>query len=233
MGKKDGCSKHFTTHDLVPIQPLSNAQRVFVEAYDTHPVIVTHGLAGTGKTLIALHCMLHEMLEDQTGRIIIIRSAVQAREIGFLPGCADEKNETYEQPYKNIFDELFKHKSNNYKNLKGTGKLEFHNTSFLRGLTFDNSLIIVDEFQSMTYHELSTIITRVGLNSRIIFCGDSKQCDLHKRGDESGIDNFMRVLQNMPGVAFIDFGVNDIVRSGVVKDFLIAENVTFSGRNNL
>ena len=225
--------KRFSSKDLVPVQPQSKAQKAFIQAYqDQYPVIVAHGMAGTGKTLISLHCILHEFLDRQPelDRIVIIRSAVQARDIGFLPGALDgpdSKNEIYELPYKNLFDELFKFKSNNYRNFKGTGILEFHNTSFLRGLTFDNSLVIVDEFQSMNYHELSTIITRLGVNSRIVFCGDGKQCDLHKKGDVSGLDRFMRVLENMQGeVAFIDFTVDDIVRSGVVKSFLIAESRT-------
>lgn len=221
--------KKFSPKDLNPITPQSPAQKAFFQAYDDgYPVIVSHGMAGSGKTMIALHAMLKDLLEhDVYKKLIIIRSSVQARDIGFLPGTMEEKNEVYEVAYKNMFNELFKYKSNNYNNMKATFQLEFYNTSFLRGMTFDNSLILVDEFQSMSYHELSTIITRLGLNSRIVFCGDEKQCDLNDKRETSGIDDFLDVLENMQGdVAFIDFTVNDIVRSGIVQSFLIAEHRT-------
>jgi phosphate starvation-inducible protein PhoH len=182
--------------------------------------------------MIALHLMLKELLSKspELEKLVIVRSSVQARDVGFLPGALDgpeSKNAVYEIVYKNMFNDLFKYKSNNYDNMKATMQLEFHNTSFLRGMTFDNTLVLVDEFQSMNYHELSTVITRLGVNSRIVFCGDGKQCDLHKRGDVSGLDKFMSVLENMQGeVAFVDFTVKDVVRSGVVKSFLLAEHHT-------
>lgn len=220
--------KDFSPHHLVALQPKTFPQEQFIQSYyEQVPVILQVGSAGTGKTALALYCALSEVLDKSTvyDKIVIIRSAVQARDIGFLKGTEDEKNEVYESPYKALCDELLTFKSNNYDNLKAKHLLEFHNTSFLRGLTFDDSIIIVDEFQSMTYHELSTIITRVGINSRIVFAGDFKQNDLHKRNDKSGFSQFMEVIDRMPSetVDVITYRPQDIIRSGIVKDFLMAE----------
>jgi len=158
---------------------------------------------------------------------VIIRSAVQARDIGFLKGTEEEKNEAYEAPYVALCDELLKYKTNNYTNLKEKNLIEFENTSFLRGQTFNNTIVIADEIQSMSYHELSTICTRLGYNSRLILCGDMKQNDLHKKGDVSGLPRFLRVLERMSCVSAqqIEYRPEHIVRSGIVKEFLIAEDL--------
>lgn len=192
--------------------------------YITDDYIVTHN------TALAIYCALSEAFSKETvyDKVVVIRSSVQARDIGFLPGGVDDpdgKNAVYEAPYKALCDELMVFKSNNYDNLKAKHMLEFHNTSFLRGLTFDDSIIIVDEFQSMNYHELSTIITRMGINSRIIFCGDFKQSDLHKKGDISGFHEFMKVVEKMPSelVDVVTYTPEDIIRSGICKEFLLAE----------
>ena len=156
---------------------------------------------------------------------MIVRSAVQARDIGFLKGDETEKNKVYEAPYRALCDELLTFKSNNYENLKAKHLVEFCNTSFLRGITLDDTIVIVDEAQSMTYHELSTIMTRVGVNSRIIFCADLKQNDLHKRGDKTGLPKLLEVIEKMPSnlIDVIEYRPDDIVRSGIVKEFLLAE----------
>jgi len=220
--------KDFSPHHLVTLQPKTTPQEQFIQSYyEQIPMIFQVGSAGTGKTALALYCALSEVLDKGTvyDKIIIIRSAVQARDIGFLKGTEEEKNEVYEAPYKALCDELLAFKSNNYDNLKAKHLLEFHNTSFLRGMTFDNAIIIADEFQSMTYHELATICTRVGINSRILFCGDFKQSDLHKRGDKSGFHQLMAVIDRMPSemVDTVRYMPQDIIRSGIVKEFLIAE----------
>lgn len=220
--------KNFSPHHLVTLQPKTFPQEQFIQSYyEQIPVLFQVGSAGTGKTALALYCALSEVLDKGTvyDKIVMVRSAVQARDIGFLKGTEEEKNEVYEAPYKALCDELLTFKSNNYDNLKSKNLLEFHNTSFLRGLTFDDSIIIVDEFQSMTYHELSTVLTRTGINSRIIFCGDFRQNDLHRRGDKSGFSQFMEVIDRMPSetVDVITYRPQDIIRSGIAKEFLIAE----------
>jgi predicted ribonuclease YlaK len=158
-------------------------------------------------------------------KVVIIRSAVQTREQGFMPGSKAQKEEVFEGPYLDIINDLFG-RGDAYKVLKTKGMLEFMSSSFVRGLTFDNSIIIVDECQSMTYHELDTIITRVGESSKIIFCGDTKQDDLQQsrnRADISGLHDFVRVLNNIPSFNVVNFTVNDIVRSGLVKEYILAK----------
>lgn len=224
--------KSFTPLDLKNIKPKTDPQSQFFDAYFQRqiPIITQLGSAGTGKTAIALYAALLDILDSKSiyDKIIIVRSAVQARDIGFLKGDEDEKNEVYEAPYKALCDELMRYKSNNYNNLKELGLLEFENTSFLRGQTWDNTVVIVDESQNMTYHELSTAVTRLGLNSRIIVCGDYKQVDLHKKGDKSGLEQFLAVLGNMSRdcVEFVNYRPEHIVRSGLVKEFLLAEEKT-------
>lgn len=224
-------SKTFSPHHLVSFTPKTYPQEQFMSSYyQGTPVLMQVGSAGTGKTGLATYCALSEVFSKETvyDKVVVIRSSVQARDIGFLPGGVDDpdgKNAVYEAPYKALCDELMVFKSNNYDNLKAKHMLEFHNTSFLRGLTFDDSIIIVDEFQSMNYHELSTIITRMGINSRIIFCGDFKQSDLHKKGDISGFHEFMKVVEKMPSelVDVVTYTPEDIIRSGICKEFLLAE----------
>lgn len=226
--------KSFSTHNLVSFQPKTTPQQQFMESYyQSVPVIVQVGSAGTGKTAIALYCALSEVLDKSTvyDKIIIIRSAVQAREIGHLKGDLEEKNKEYEAPYVALCDELMTFKANNYNNLKAKNLLEFHNTSFLRGKTFDNAIVIVDEFENCSYHELSTCITRVGVNSRIIFAGDFKQVDLTRKNDKSGLHQFMHVLNYMPSSSYdiVTYKPEDNIRSGISRDFLIAEEEAESG----
>lgn len=223
--------KTFSPHHLVAFSPKTYPQEQFMSSYyQGTPVIMQVGSAGTGKTAMALYCALSEVFSKETvyDKIVLVRSSVQARDVGFLPGSLDDpdgKNAVYEAPYKALCDELITFKSGNYSNLKAKHMVEFHNTSFLRGLTFDDSIIIVDEFQSMNYHELSTVITRMGINSRIVFCGDFKQSDLHKKGDISGFHEFMKVIEKMPSgmVDVVNYTPSDIIRSGICKEFLLAE----------
>lgn len=221
--------KNFSVHDLVNIKAKTEPQQEFFHAYFKKqiPIITQLGSAGTGKTAIALYSALYDVLDNTSvyDKIIIIRSAVQSRDIGFLKGSEEEKNEAYEKPYMALCDELLKYKSNNYANLKSRDLIEFENTSFLRGQTWNNCVVIVDECQSMTYHELSTCLTRVGNDSRIIFCGDLKQNDLHKKGDVSGLLDFKRVLDAMSeeSVEHVAYRPEHIIRSGLVREFLMAE----------
>lgn len=209
---------------LEVIKPLTKNQELFFESYKSNKeLIVLHGVAGTGKSFIAVYKGLEEVLNRAThyDKLIIIRSAVQTREIGHLPGDLAEKLEQYQLPYKQICTHLFGRRDA-YSLLADQGTVEFASTSFVRGLTFDDAVIIVDECQNMTWEELDTITTRVGDRSRIIFCGDYRQTDLKKTGDKSGLFKFLDVLKLMKSYARIEFDANDIVRSNLVKEYILA-----------
>jgi phosphate starvation-inducible protein PhoH len=209
------------------IAPITDNQDLLFEAYEEGKNILAIGSAGTGKTFTALYLALKDVMANNDYKeIIIVRSSVQSREQGHLPGDAKEKMAYFESPYADIVNELFG-RGDAYEIMKQKNTIRFMSTSFIRGLTFDDALIIVDECQSCTYHELDSIITRVGEGSRIIFCGDVKQDDLKTggrgRNDVSGLKDFVKVLNNMSSVQTIEFTINDVVRSGLVKEYLIAK----------
>lgn len=207
---------------LSQVQPKTEKQQITFEHYHKGKNFCLHGMAGTGKTFMAMYLSLNEILSknSKARRIIIIRSVVPTRDIGFLPGSIDEKTNVYEMPYSSICTELFINKSS-YDELKESGKIEFATTSFVRGLTFENAIVIVDECQNMTFHELDSIITRSGNNCRLIFCGDFHQSDL---GRKSGIVEFMDILYKMKSFCMMEFDQNDIVRSGLVREYILAKN---------
>lgn len=208
------------------INPLTPAQSDMFESYYDGYNLAAIGTAGTGKTMCATYLALNDVLQKgEYEKVVIIRSAVQTREQGFMPGSKAQKEAVFEGPYTDIVNDLFG-RGDAYQVLKAKGMIQFMSSSFVRGLTFDNSIIIVDECQSMTYHELDTIITRVGESSKIIFCGDTKQDDLQQsrnRADISGLFDFIRVLRNIPSFDVVNFTVNDIVRSGLVKEYILAK----------
>lgn len=221
-------NKKFHPNDLRNISPQTQAQHELFQAYYSgFPVIANIGAAGTGKTFTSIYLGLQEVLEqNQYNRLILIRSAVATRDVGFLPGTLEEKMEVYEEPFRVICDDLIKtFKSNNYDNLKKTGNIEFMSSSYLRGLTFDNAIIIVDEATNMRFNELNTIMTRVGEHSKIVFCGDYEQDDLIlSKRDKSGFHDFMNILNQMNDAAVVNYHTEDIVRSGLVRDYLIAKS---------
>jgi predicted ribonuclease YlaK len=215
---------------LIDIDPLTDNQQKLFDSYANQKHLVAYGCAGTGKTFITLYNALREVMDEKTPyeKIYLVRSLVATREIGFLPGSYDDKSDIYQIPYKNMVKYMFQMPSDAdfemlYGNLKAQETIKFWSTSFLRGTTLDNSIIIVDEFQNMSYHELDSIITRVGENSKIMFCGDATQSDLQKTNERNGIVDFMSVLRKMPSFDIIEFGVDDIVRSGLVKEYIIAK----------
>lgn len=207
--------------ELRTIKPLTvNQTRVF-EAYEQGYNLMLHGYAGTGKTFLSLYLMLNDILNsDQYKRIVIIRSAVPSRDIGFLPGKPEQKAAVYEKPYQEICDDLFG-RGDGWNILKMKRLVEFETTSFLRGTTFRDSLILVDECNNMNFHELDTVMTRMGDNSRIVFCGDFRQTDLNKPHDRCGIVEFMNITRHMKSFQHIEFQMSDIVRHGTVKDYII------------
>jgi phosphate starvation-inducible protein PhoH len=212
------------------IDPLTENQKILFEAYNTGQNIVAYGCAGTGKTFITLYNALRDVLDERSSydKIYIVRSLVATREIGFLPGDHEDKSSLYQIPYKNMVKYMFEMPDESsfemlYGNLKTQGTISFWSTSFIRGTTLDNAIIIVDEFQNLNFHELDSIITRVGENSKIMFCGDATQSDLIKTNEKNGIIDFMKILRVMPSVDVIEFGVEDIVRSGLVKEYIVAK----------
>lgn len=221
--------KSFSPHHIVSLEPKTEPQRQFIRSYNNEtPIIMQLGSAGTGKTFMALYAAISSALDKGTvfDKVAIFRSAVQLRDMGFTPGDADEKGAEYEDPYHALFDSIMTFKSKNYVNLKAKNIVEFHSTSFQRGTTYDDTVLVVDECQSLNFHELCTILTRVGINSRIIFCGDFKQNDLiKKKNDTSGLGEFLRILEEMPSemVDIITYRPEDVVRSGIVKEFLLAQ----------
>jgi phosphate starvation-inducible protein PhoH len=211
--------------DLVTIDPLTENQSEFFKAYNRgDELIALHGVAGTGKTFIALYKALEEVLDkgNNYDKIIVVRSAVQSRDIGHLPGDVAEKLAIFQQPYKQICKALFE-QTDAWDLLEEVGTIEFISTSFIRGQTFDDAIIIVDEMQNMNFEELDTVMTRVGNRSKIIWCGDYRQTDLRKGNDKSGILQFFEIAKYMTSFTKIEFQVDDIVRSDLVKEYIIAK----------
>ena len=213
--------------ELKHIQPITDNQvRTFL-TYDKGNNLFLHGCAGTGKTFISMYLALKELEDGRSRRrkLVIIRTAQSSKDIGFLPGDEKRKLEVYEAPYKAICAELY-HRDDAYEILKQKGVIEFHSTSFLRGTTIDDSIILVDEVQNQRYVELRTVLTRTGDHSRVVLCGDTKQDDLtsDRYKESSGLADMMKVFSRMGHMNTIQFDIDDIVRSGFVRDFIIAEN---------
>mgnify|MGYP001208771428 CR=1 FL=1 len=212
------------------INPLTENQKALFESYTQGKNIVAYGCAGTGKTFITLYNALRDVLDPNTPyeKIYIVRSLVATREIGFLPGDHEDKSSLYQLPYVSMVKYMFEMPSDSefqmlYGNLKAQDTIDFWSTSFIRGTTLDKSVIIVDEYQNLNFHELDSIMTRVGADSKIMFCGDATQTDLVKANEKNGIVDFMRILRLMPSVDVIEFQIDDIIRSGLCKEYLIAK----------
>ena len=211
---------------LKKFEPLTENQKKFFDAYKIGDYFIAlHGVAGTGKTFCALYKAIEEVLDkgNPFNKIIVVRSAVQSRDMGHLPGDVAEKMEIYEQPYRQICETLFGRKDA-WVRLEEQGHVKFISTSFIRGMSFDDAIIIVDEMQNMTYEEIDTVMTRVGYRSKIIWCGDYRQTDLNKKkNDVSGILKFFDIAGHMSSFTRIEFTVDDIVRSSLVKDYILAK----------
>jgi len=216
MAKRQSKTLAGASLTLHEIEPLTRNQ---VKAFESKKNLILHGLAGTGKTFISSYLAYDDMSKGIYDKLVIIRSAVPTRDMGFLPGTEKEKASVYEEPYKDIANELFQ-RGDAYGIMKQKSLVEFMTTSFIRGITLRDAVIIIDECQNMSFHELDSIITRMGENCRVIFCGDFRQADLK----QNGMKNFMQILKRMELFDFIDFQVEDIVRSDFVKSYIIAKN---------
>jgi phosphate starvation-inducible protein PhoH len=210
--------------DLLTFSPITETQEKTFQAYNENKHLLLHGIAGTGKTFMSLYLALEEVLDPSTvyDDVFIVRSVVSTRDIGFLPGDEQEKVSIYEAPYRSICRELFGMKDA-YDALKQQNNIKFMSTSFIRGITINNAVVIVDECQNLNFHELDSIITRVGKNSKIIFCGDYTQTDLTRENDKRGILNFMKILKSIDEFETIEFNIDDIVRSDFLKSYIIAK----------
>ena len=221
-------NKEINTNSLVTIKPITDNQKVVFSSWKKSQNQFLFGAAGTGKTFISLYLALQDVmdLKHPAEKVILVRSLIPTREIGFLPGDEEDKAALYQVPYQNMIQFMFEMPneqsfSNLYDRLKSQGSLYFLSTSFLRGLTFDNAIIIVDECQNMNFHELDTITTRVGQDSKIIFCGDFDQTDLQRTNEKNGLHDFLRILEEMDEFNCTEFTIGDIVRSGFVRNYLI------------
>ena len=223
-------AKDIRIDQMVTVNPVTDNQKRAFQEYKNNKNLFLYGAAGTGKTFITLYLALQEVLRNETKYdcVYLVRSAVPTREIGFLPGDEEDKTALFQVPYQNMVKFMFEQPNEQafsilYDRLKNQGSLMFLTTSFLRGITLDNAIIIVDECQNLSFHELDTIITRVGMDSKIMFCGDVFQSDLVKNSEREGLHHFMKILRGMDSFANIEFTLGDIVRSGMVKEYLISK----------
>ena len=221
-------NKEINHSNLVTIKSITDNQKLVFDSWKKGKNQFLFGAAGTGKTFISLYLALPSVmdLKKPYDKVVLVRSLIPTREIGFLPGDEEDKAALYQVPYQNMVQFMFEMQNeqqfnNLYDRLKGQGTLYFLSTSFLRGLTFDNSIIIVDECQNLNFHELDTIITRVGQDSKIVFCGDFDQTDLQRQNERNGLHDFLRILEEMEEFHCCEFTIGDIVRSGFVRSYLI------------
>ena len=228
--KKMRRKKPINSEQLTDIKPLTDNQKLVFDAYEENKNLFLYGCAGTGKTFIAMYLALKESLSNKTPyeKLYVVRSLVPTREIGFLPGDHEDKAHLYQIPYQNMVKYMFKMPDDPafemlYDNLKAQETISFWSTSFLRGTTLDNAIVIVDECQNLNFHELDSIMTRVGNDSKIIFAGDVAQTDLVKTNEKNGILDFMKILEIMDEFANIEFDVNDIVRSGLIRNYIVTK----------
>ena len=228
--KKMRRKKPINSEQLTEIKPLTDNQKLVFDAYEENKNLFLYGCAGTGKTFIAMYLALKEILSNKTPyeKLYVVRSLVPTREIGFLPGDHEDKAHLYQIPYQNMVKYMFKMPDDPafemlYDNLKAQETISFWSTSFLRGTTLDNAIVIVDECQNLNFHELDSIMTRVGNDSKIIFAGDVAQTDLVKTNEKNGILDFMKILEIMDEFACLEFDVNDIVRSGLIRNYIITK----------
>lgn len=223
--------KQFHQKDLIKYQPITKTQEKLFETFEEFPnkSMFLYGSPGTGKTFLATYLALQQILDNTTGfdKILYIRNPVQTGEnIGFTPGTPEEKISLYEQPYASIFEEMFGWE-NSWQNCKKLGIVEFCIPNFLRGTTFKNTIVIVDECQSMSFHTINTIVTRIGQDSKIILCGDESQNDLignkYKNYEiSSGFNKTLNIVKKITQhFSIIEFKTNDVIRSELVKDWII------------
>lgn len=205
--------------NLAEVKPKNFAQTQAFESWYSNRNLVLAGSAGTGKSFISMYLALKEIMEKPNKNLIVIRSAVSVRDLGHTPGTLEEKEAVYKRPYIDIASALF-HNSKAWEILELEGRVQFNTTSFVRGLTFNDSIIILDEAQNLHEEEFYSVLTRVGKGSRILVCGDTRQCDLNQKKEKSGMQLMLDILGKMSEVDIVNFLPADIVRSGFVREFI-------------
>lgn len=212
--------------DLLQFDPITHNQELAYNAWEEGDNLVLSGSAGTGKTFIGMYLALEDVLDRDTeyDKLFIVRSMVPTRDMGYLPGTKEEKEQAYILPYKAIANEFFGDIASYNKLITGK-QIEFMSTSFIRGSTFDNCIMLVDEMQNLTFHELDSIITRVGKNSKIIFCGDYRQSDFKFQDERDGIMKFLNIVEQLKNFTMVTFGWEDIVRSDFVRDYIMTKEM--------
>ena len=214
---------------LTKLEPMTSNQETVFKSWEKNHMVLS-GSAGTGKTFISLYLALKDVLDKNTPyeKVLIVRSAVPTRDMGFLPGTQEEKEAAYTVPYQIIVNDLFQDKEA-WNKLTQLNNIEFTTTSYIRGMTFNDCIMIVDEAQNCNYHELCSIITRVGENCKFVMCGDYYQSDFTREGDKGGINAFLNILENMNHFEEVQFIWKDIVRSGMVRDFIMTKEMIERG----
>lgn len=213
---------------LSKVEPITANQSKAFKAFDDGYHLCLQGSAGTGKTFLSVALALEAVLRGEYKRVVIVRSAVPTRDLGYLPGTQEEKEDAYTAPYRAMINDLFQD-GDAWMKVMQAGQVQFMSTSFIRGLTIDNSIVIVDEAQNCTYHELCSVITRLGENCRFVMCGDYYQSDFTKQNDKKGILEFNRITENMRDFTTVEFDFKDIVRSGFVRDFIMTKEMIERG----
>ena len=227
MSRKSTKSMILRLDNMPDFNPITENQKLAVDAWDEGDNLILSGSAGTGKTFLAVSLALEDALDKETpefDNVTIVRSIVPTRDIGFLPGNEDEKKQAYAAPYISILTELFQDKEA-WMKLQASNNISFESTSFIRGTTFNNTIIIVDEMQNLTFHELDSVITRVGTNCKIIFCGDFHQSDFRFEDERNGLPVFLNILEQMKDFTTVNFDWKDIVRSGIVRDYIMTKEM--------
>ena len=216
----------FRLADLPDIEPITNNQETVFDAFEKSDNLVLSGSAGTGKTFVALFLALEEVLDKETpyDQIVIIRSVVPSRESGFLPGTKEEKEDPFTKPYRGICAEIFG-QGDSWEKLVQSGTIHFESTSHLRGTSFNNTILIIDEMQNLNFHELDSVITRVGRECKFMMCGDYYQSDFEKEKDKNGILMFMNIIEQLKHFTTVEFGWEDIVRSDFVRDYIMTKEM--------
>lgn len=216
---------------LITLEPLTKSQENVFASWKDGFNLVLSGSAGTGKTYISTYLSLLDIMDKNKPeqKLVIVRSAVPTRDMGFLPGTLEEKEDAYKAPYYSILTDLFEDKDA-WRKIEVAKQIEFLTTSFIRGITLTDCVVLIDESQNLTYHELCSVITRLGNNCRIILCGDYYQSDFTKSGDRDGLERFTKILENMKLFDHIEFTWEDIVRSGLVRDFIMTKELVENGK---
>lgn len=218
--------KNINLENLVPFEPITDSQKRVLEFWKKDYNLILSGSAGTGKTFVALRLALEAVLDRDTqyDKVIVLRSIVPTRDIGFLPGDEEEKKQAYAAPYMSICQDLLGD-TDGWVRLLHAGKMYFQSTSFIRGVTYNNAIVVVDEMQNLNFHELDSVITRIGENCRLIMCGDYYQSDFQKESDKVGIVQFMRIIDHLKNFENINFTWKDIVRSDMVRDYIMTKEM--------